>query len=329
MIEKPEQFIPFIFNTSDADFDECCLQIFKFQLNNNNIYYKYCQQFKPEAFSIASADEIPFLPVSFFKTHNVVSTDKKPEQIFTSSGTTGITTARHLVPYISIYQQSFLKTFRLFYGEPTEYAFFCLLPEYLERPGSSLIYMAQHLMEASGQEQGGFFLDAGNKMISQLQKREVEGKKSFLLGVSFALLDFAEKQPLPLKNTIIMETGGMKGRRREMTRMELHETLQNAFSVDVIHSEYGMTELLSQGYSKGNGLYRCPPWMQVRVRAEDDPRKISRQGAGLLCIIDLANVYSCSFIETADVGKVYPDGRFEVLGRMDNSDIRGCSLLVV
>ncbi len=329
MIETAEQLIPAIFNVSDSDFEECCLQIFQFQLNNNNIYQKYYQQFKPGSVQNATITSIPFLPVSFFKTHDVVSTEKPAQQIFTSSGTTGMVSARHLVPDLSVYEQSFMQTFRLFYGDPADYAFFCLLPGYMERPGSSLIYMAEKLIEASGQTEGGFFLQAAGDLIARLQTREALGKKSFLLGVSFALLDFAEQHAFLLRHTIVMETGGMKGRRREMTRMELHQTLQQAFSVPAIHSEYGMTELLSQGYSLGDGLYRCPPWMKVLVRAEDDPRKVSATGSGLLCIIDLANIYSCAFIETGDIGKVYPDGSFEVLGRMDNSDIRGCSLLVV
>lgn len=272
---------------------------------------------------------IPFLPVSLFKTHQITTFKGEAEKVFTSSGTTGTETSRHYVPDLRFYEESFTRGFRHFYGEPAQYAFLCLLPSYLEREGSSLIYMAHKLIELSGQTDSGFFLQADGKLIETIVRREKEGLKTILLGVSFALLDFAEQHPMPLQHTIIMETGGMKGRRKELTRAELHSVLKKAFGVTTIHSEYGMTELMSQAYAKGEGRFQCPPWMRVFVRDEDDPLSVHSQGAGLLCIADLANVFSCSFIEAADMGRVFADGSFEVLGRMDHSDIRGCSLLVV
>jgi hypothetical protein len=272
---------------------------------------------------------VPFLPISFFKTHQISSYSGEAEKVFTSSGTTGSETSCHYVPDLKLYEESFTRGFGHFYGDPAQYAFLCLLPSYLEREGSSLIYMAQRLIEQSGQADSGFFLEAAGKLVEILERREKDGLKTILLGVSFALLDFAEIFPMPLLHTIIMETGGMKGRRRELTRAELHDKLQKAFGVLTIHSEFGMTELMSQAYSTGGGRYQCPPWMRVFVRDEDDPFSVHSQGSGLLCIADLANLFSCSFIETSDVGRVFEDGSFEVLGRMDNSDIRGCSLLVV
>jgi phenylacetate-coenzyme A ligase PaaK-like adenylate-forming protein len=272
---------------------------------------------------------IPFLPISFFKTHKVISGNRKIEKIFSSSGTTGNTVSQHLVCDISLYETSFLSAFTMFYGCPSDYAILCLLPAYLEREGSSLIYMAEKLVSLSGQPESGFFLKTKGELLDRLLARELSGKKTLLLGVSFALLDFAEENPMVLNHTILMETGGMKGRKTEMTRMALHQKLEDAFGVPSIHSEYGMTELLSQAYSVCGGRYVCPPWMRVFVREEDDPFVVKDCGAGIICVMDLANVYSCAFIETADVGRIHPDGSFEVLGRMDNSDIRGCSLLVV
>jgi hypothetical protein len=314
-----------IFNVTESDFVALALKICAFQQENNAVYRSFCQN-RPKPPGLNS---IPFLPISFFKTHVVACSDGPFEKIFTSSGTTGMDISRHYQADPGIYETAFLRGFELFYGAPQQYAFLCLLPAYMEREGSSLIYMAERLAHASGQDDSGFFLKAEGELVRILTRREKAGQKSLLLGVSFALLDFAQQNPMLLANTIIMETGGMKGRRREMTRMELHETLQNAFGVAAIHSEYGMTELLSQAYSTGEGRYRCPPWMRVLVRDEDDPFRLQSEGAGILCIADLANWNTCSFIETADVGRVHPDGSFEVLGRMDNSDVRGCSLLVM
>jgi hypothetical protein len=314
-----------IFNVTEADFVGLALDIFSFQQKNNPVYRAFCSG-RPGPDSLWT---IPFLPISFFKTHTVTSFTSQPQKVFTSSGTTGTEVSSHFVADLSIYEQSFNLGFRLFYGEPSDYAILCLLPSYMEREGSSLIYMAEKLAQQSGNPDSGFFLKAAGALEAILKRREQAGQKSILLGVSFALLDFAEQHPFPLKNTIIMETGGMKGRRSELTRMELHTILKDAFDVPSIHSEYGMTEMMSQAYSKGEGRYHCPPWTKVLVRADDDPMEVHETGAGILCIADLANVYSCAFIETADVGRVFEDGSFEVLGRLDNSDIRGCSLLVV
>jgi phenylacetate-coenzyme A ligase PaaK-like adenylate-forming protein len=314
-----------IINITNGDFENLCQRIFLYQINNNPLYREYVGKRQ----SAGSLLYIPFLPISFFKTHQVITGSRPQEKIFTSSGTTGTATSRHLVCELGLYERSFSTCFRKFYGNPGDYAILCLLPAYMEREGSSLIYMAEKLVEQSHNPDSGFFLRSEGKLTETLKRREGDGKKSLLLGVSFALLDFAENNPIPLHHTIVMETGGMKGRRTEITRMEMHHILKGAFGLDAIHSEYGMTELLSQAYSKGEGLYHCPPWMRVLVREEDDPFSVKDTGAGILCIIDLANIYSCSFIETADVGRVYEDGSFEVLGRIDNSDIRGCSLLVV
>jgi hypothetical protein len=314
-----------IFKISKDAFVDLALKIYHFQKNTNPVYCQFLEEKKiPDGLTT-----FPFLPISLFKTHAVLSGNLPVEKVFTSSGTTGLSLSKHAVCNLSFYEKSFTTCFQQFYGSPKSYAILCLLPSYLEREGSSLIYMAEKLVEKSGHPDSGFFLKSEGKLTDILEKRERKGKKSFLLGVSFALLDFAENNPMPLKHTTVMETGGMKGRRKEMTRMELHQILTEAFGLDVIHSEYGMTELLSQAYSKGEGRYYCPPWMRVLVREEDDPFSVKETGAGILCIIDLANMYSCSFIETADVGRVYADGSFEVLGRIDNSDIRGCSLLVV
>lgn len=315
-----------IFNVSEGDFDALAWQIFHFQYVNNPVYKAFAD-LKARGSKPRQLLEIPFLPVEFFKTHQVRAFTGRAQRIFTSSGTTGMVTSRHAVANLELYRTSFFKGFQHFYGQPSQYAFLCLLPGYLDRKGSSLIYMAHHLIRQSGSADSGFYLQANQALIDVLQKREAAGQKSILLGVSFALLDFAENNPLRLEHTLVMETGGMKGRRKEITRPELADSLKQAFGVSAIHSEYGMTELLSQAYSLGEGRFRCPPWMRVWVRAQDDPAEVSTTGTGLLCIVDLANVYSCSFLQTADLGTVYPDGSFEVLGRIDNSDIRGCSLL--
>lgn len=325
-----------IFNVTKGDFVALGGDIFNYQYKNNKVYSEFCDLNKKSIpLPVGNTNHesllcnIPFLPVSLFKTHRIACFEGEPEKVFTSSGTTGSETSRHYVADLGLYEESFMRGFSHFYGNPAQYAFLCLLPSYLEREGSSLIYMAKKLVDLSRTTDSGFFLKAEGQLMDTLIRREAQGLKTILLGVSFALLDFAEKYPMPLMHTLIMETGGMKGRRRELTRAELHGILQNAFELPFIHSEYGMTELMSQAYSKGGGRYQCPPWMRVLVREEDDPLALHSTGAGLLCIADLANVYSCSFIETSDVGRVFEDGSFEVLGRMDNSDIRGCSLLVV
>ena len=270
------------------------------------------------------------MPISFFKTHKVTSTQKEPETIFTSSGTTQSTTSKHFVPDIELYEKSFLKAFELFYGMPKDFCILALLPSYLEREGSSLIYMVNSLIEKSGHPHSGFYLHNLEELHQKLKILESKGAKTLLIGVSFALLDLVEQFPSNLTNTTVMETGGMKGRRKELIREELHQILEKGLGVEHIHSEYGMTELLSQGYSKGNGIFETPPWMKIVTRDTEDPLSIQPNGkTGGVNVIDLANLYSCSFIATQDLGKTHPNGTFEVLGRFDDSDIRGCNLMVL
>ena len=275
-------------------------------------------------------EEIPFMPVEFFKSHRIIREGMKAEVIFESSGTTLSTPSQHHVADAALYRESFTRGFRKFYGAPEDLCILALLPSYLERRGSSLVYMMDQLISMSKHPQSGFYLDNLEELSFILQKRKLDGHPTLLLGVSFALLDLAEAYPLELpKNITIMETGGMKGRRKEMVRSELHQALQVAFGFNKIHSEYGMTELLSQAYSYGDGVFRCPPWMDMLVRDPNDPLSLLDDGSpGGINIIDLANLYSCSFIATSDLGRHYGDGTFEILGRFDHSDIRGCNLLV-
>jgi phenylacetate-coenzyme A ligase PaaK-like adenylate-forming protein len=319
-----------IFNiNSDEQFQEMALEVFLFQAAENPVYKAYLDHLGIQPVSVKTLDEIPFLPVEFFKKHRVVTGDKDHEVIFESSGTTGDSTSNHYVSDLELYQRSFTSTFKLFYGDPTGYCIMALLPAYLERQHSSLVYMANKLIQLSGHPASGFYLDDFKGLIHQLEKLEDEHKPTLLLGVSFALLDLADNFPLDLKNTIVMETGGMKGRREEMTRKELHERLCLEFKLGSIHSEYGMTELLSQAYAKNEGIFHTPPWMKVLIRDPYDPLSLmSRESSGGINIVDLANLYSCSFITTQDIGKLTPEGGFEVLGRFDNSDIRGCNLML-
>jgi hypothetical protein len=278
---------------------------------------------------IRQISQIPFLPISFFKTHHVASGDFIPEIVFESSGTTGSVNSKHNVKYRDIYKQSFINGFKHFYGDPGEWCIIGLLPSYLERSGSSLVMMVEELVRLSGHKRSGFYLYDFEKLAEVLRELEANKQKTLLIGVTFALLDFAEQFPMQLEYATVMETGGMKGRRKELLREEVHQLLQQGLGVLIIHSEYGMTELLSQAYSVGKGVFKTVPWMRVLVRDEDDPLLIKEKGRGLINVIDLANVHSCSFIATDDVGRVYEDGSFEVLGRMDNSDVRGCSLMVL
>ncbi len=282
-----------------------------------------------DTFSIKTHASIPALPISFFKTQTVVSTDFTPQAVFESSGTTQSQTSRHLVKELSIYERSFLDAFRLFYGEVKDWCILGLLPSYLERQHSSLVYMVNELIGLSTHPHSGFYLDEHEKLAQTLTQLELQGQKTLLIGVTFGLLDFAAAFPQKLYHTVVMETGGMKGRRKELTRAEVHEFLTTGLGIDKVHSEYGMTELLSQAYSTGDGRFICPPWMKVMVRDEEDPLTIRPHGRGILQVIDLANLYSCSFIATEDVGMVYDDGSFEIWGRLDHSDVRGCSQLVV
>jgi phenylacetate-coenzyme A ligase PaaK-like adenylate-forming protein len=274
--------------------------------------------------------QIPFLPISFFKSHSVLSSDQPIQQIFTSSGTTGETTSSHYVTDVTIYEESYRKAFSQFYGNPSEYIILALLPSYLERDGSSLIYMVDDLIKRTNNTESGFYLHDHKNLIEKLERLDAEGENIILIGVTYALLDLIEAHRFQLRNTIVMETGGMKGRRKEIIREALHQQLCDGFGVSSIHSEYGMTELLSQAYSHGKGFFECPPWMQFLARdTEDALSYVPEERTGGLNVIDLANINSCSFIATQDLGKIYSNGKFEVLGRFDNSDIRGCNLMVM
>jgi len=327
-IPKAEQLEEQVFSITDADsFKTAALAVYCFQYHNNAVYQQYSNLLKKSPENVLELDQIPFLPISFFKTHAVQAGAFQPEVIFESSGTTGSIPSRHLVKKKTVYERSFQKGFETFYGKPQEYCILGLLPSYLERGSSSLVYMVNNLIEESGHPQSGFYLYNHQQLSQTLLELEGKRQKTLLIGVTYALLDFAEQFPMPLQHTIIMETGGMKGRKKELVRDEVHSILKDAFKVDYIHSEYGMTELLSQAYAKANGVFTTPPWMQVLLREEDDPLsylKGNRNGG--INVIDLANIYSCSFIATEDSGRLTPEG-FTVLGRFDHAEVRGCSLM--
>lgn len=315
--------------SNNTEFNAAALQVFRHQAANCAVYSKFIEGLKVDANKVDSIEQIPFLPVEFFKSHPVVSNNDPVEVTFSSSGTTGITTSRHLVTDVSWYVESFRRAFRLFYVDIKNYTLLALLPSYLEREGSSLIYMADDLIRQSENTDSGFYLYNYDELYHQLKKQQQAQKPTLLIGVTFALLDFVEQHPINFPELIVMETGGMKGKRKEMIREELHETLCKGFGVQTIHSEYGMTELLSQAYSKGNGVFNTPPWMRIITRDTNDPISLITDGkTGGVNIIDLANINSCSFIATQDLGKVYADSSFEILGRFDNADIRGCNLLI-
>ena len=320
-----------IFNVqSESEFEELALQVFKFQFENNPTYRSFCDLLYKHPSDIKNIKDIPFLPIQFFKSHKILSTSKSEKIIFSSSGTTGSVTSKHHVTDISIYEKSFFNGFEHFYGDIKDYVILALLPSYLEREGSSLIYMVDCLIKASSHPESGFYLDDFEQLTKTIHALEKKQKKTILIGVSFALLDLIEKFQFQLKHTIIMETGGMKGRRKEMIRTELHDILKKGFGVNEIHSEYGMTELLSQAYSKGKGVFKTPPWMKILTRETEDELSIQSTGkTGGINIIDLSNVNSCAFIATQDLGKVNKDSSFEVIGRYDHSDIRGCNLMVL
>jgi phenylacetate-coenzyme A ligase PaaK-like adenylate-forming protein len=314
---------------NEHQFIDTALQTVRHQAKNCLVYRKFIDGLKINPSNIHSIQDIPFLPIEFFKSHEVLSTNDPVQIIFTSSGTTGVITSSHYISDVSWYIESFRKAFTLFYGDIKNYTVLALLPSYLEREGSSLIYMAEDMIKQSGKPRSGFFLYNHEELYQLLKKQEEAQKPTILIGVTFALLDFIEHYTLNFPQLIVMETGGMKGRRKEMIREELHNKLGKGFGVETIHSEYGMTELLSQAYSKGNGIFNCPTWMKVITRDTNDPMTtLDNDKAGGINIIDLANFNSCSFIATQDLGKVYTDNSFEVLGRFDNSDIRGCNLLV-
>ncbi|MDT0647007.1 acyl transferase [Zunongwangia sp. F260] len=320
-----------IFNiSSEAEFERITLEVFKFQYAQNKVYRQFCQLLGKDSTSVNSIKEIPFLPIEFFKSHSILSSEKAPEITFTSSGTTGKTTSKHHVIDLKLYEESFTEGFKHFYGNPEDLVIFALLPSYLERQGSSLIYMAENLISRSKNDESGFYLNELQELAAKLTKLDQSGKKILLIGVSFALLDMVENFSFKLQNTIIMETGGMKGRRKEMIRKELHHILAKGFGVDKIHSEYGMTELLSQAYSKGSGVFECPPWMKILIRDPEDALEILPENKnGGINVIDLANLNSCSFLATQDLGKNFSKNTTEILGRFDNSDIRGCNLMVL
>ncbi len=311
-------------------FEEMALTIFGMQYAENQVYREFCGYLNKRPADVRSLTDIPFLPNGFFKSKKIISKGKKSQIVFTSSGTTGSLTSKHLVSDLGVYEKSFRKAFAHFYGDISEYCVLALLPSYLEREGSSLIYMADDLIKKSGHWKSGFYLDNLKGLKDQLTQLEAAGTKTLLIGVSFALLDMVEKHPVKLQHTLIMETGGMKGRRKELIREELHQILKSGFGVSNIHSEYGMTELLSQAYSKGDGRFETPPWMKIMIRDTEDPLTFHpSEKTGGINVIDLANINSCTFIATQDLGKVHPDGSFEVLGRFDQSDVRGCNLMVL
>jgi hypothetical protein len=318
-----------IFNLQNSfEFNEIARSLFHFQYRNNEVYHNFVNALGIIDSQVYHPEQIPFLPVSFFKTHKIVTGDFAEELIFESSGTTGTETSRHYVADADLYERSFLTGLELFYGDLSKYVVFALLPSYLERKNSSLVYMVEKVLQRSNRQMGGFFLHDLEELKKQLLEAQRLGLKILLIGVTFALLDMAEHFSVEIPGAVIVETGGMKGRRKEITRMELHENLCRGFGVNKIHSEYGMTELLSQAWSAGDGIFRCPPWMKVLIADTNDPLSFLESGrSGGINIIDLANFHSCSFIATQDLGRVFDDGSFEVLGRFDNSDIRGCSLL--
>jgi hypothetical protein len=325
-----------VMNTHKGNFEETAIKLFNFQFENNETYQQYCKLLHIQRNQISSIKEIPFLPIQFFKTKTIKSTIFVEEIVFESSGTTGSINSKHFVKEKKLYEESYLNGFRQFYGDEKKLCIIGLLPSYLERQHSSLVYMVDDLIKKSGNKNSGFYLYDHEKLKAILLENEAVKQPTILIGVTYALLDFAELYPMNLQYTTIMETGGMKGHRAELTRSEVHKILTQQLGVAKIHSEYGMTELLSQAYSKGEGIFRCAASMRVLVRSEDDPFDISSTvqmnkafAIGALNIIDLANLYSCAFIATDDIGKIYGDGSFEVIGRLENSDIRGCGLMIV
>jgi phenylacetate-coenzyme A ligase PaaK-like adenylate-forming protein len=315
---------------SKTDFWETALEIFNYQCNNNPVYQNFVNSLGKNISKIKTSQEIPFLPVEFFRNHKIITGDLPVEMVFESSGTAGMTPGKHFVNDLRLYEENFLRSFRLFYGEPEQFLITALLPSYTERENSSLVYMVDNLIKRNNNPHSGFYKSNVDELILTINRAKKKEQKILLLGVSFALVDLAENQSPDLSGVIVMETGGMKGRRKELTRSELHSILKEKLNVSSIHSEYGMTELMSQAYSKGDGIFHCPPWMKIVLRDPQDPLTLFDEPGrtGGINIIDLANINSCSFIATGDLGKFHEDGGFEVLGRFDNSDVRGCNLLV-
>jgi phenylacetate-coenzyme A ligase PaaK-like adenylate-forming protein len=319
-----------VLQVNATTFNKVALQVYEYQYFKCTIYNKFCNGFGAHPSQVKTLAQIPFLPVSFFKTHKVLSAVEQEQIIFESSGTTGTTPSKHYVADVKLYEDSFNKAFELFFGKVSEYCILALLPAYLERTGSSLVYMADSLIKQSNHPQSGFYLNEFEKLHTTLNELKATKQKTILLGVTFGLLDFIENYRIDFPELIVMETGGMKGRREELTRAQVHDILKEGFGVSDIYSEYGMTELLSQGYSKGNGIFNTPPWMKIVIRDMYYPAgRLNNGQTGGVNIIDLANVHSCSFIATDDIGKVNKDGTFEILGRMDNAEVRGCNLMAV
>jgi len=320
-----------LFNTSTfQSFEREALKTFRFQAINNDVYRRFITLLGIDIHKVKELQQIPFLPIEFFKSHDILSSKKPIEQVFTSSGTTGVVQSRHLLTDLHVYERSFTQAFTHFYGNVEDYVVLALLPGYLERKGSSLIYMVDDFIKKSHSKNSGFYLNELDALSEMLIDLDAKGEKILLIGVTYALLDLLEKRKFQLKNTIVMETGGMKGKRKEMVRNELHELLGSGFGISKIHSEYGMTELLSQAYSLGDGIFETPPWMKILIRDTEDPfHKLETGMTGGINVIDLANINSCSFIATQDLGRKVADNKFEILGRFDHSDIRGCNLMVV
>lgn len=314
---------------TEQDFNKAAIEVFQYQSRLVKPYREYLEYLRVKPNQINHYNQIPFLPIQFFKSHPVIADKQLPEITFTSSGTTGTAVSRHQVSDLTLYERSFFEGFQQFYGNIDDYCVLALLPSYLERQGSSLVYMADRLIAASSHPDSGFYLNNYGELRQKLEQLQQKNQKTLLIGVTYALLDLAEQYPMPLKNTVVMETGGMKGRRKEMVRQELHQILGSAFHLKTIHSEYGMTELLSQAYSLGDGVFNTPPWMRVMIRDTYDPFSyMPHSRTGGINVVDLANMHSCSFIETMDLGKAFNDGAFTIVGRFDNSDIRGCNLMV-
>lgn len=311
------------------EFHKTAMKVFRFQFEHNEVYQKYCLLLQQSPSTVKHVTEIPFLPIEFFKSKDVISNISPIQTTFTSSGTTGQITSKHYVTDLTFYELSFRHTFAQFYGNIENYVVLALLPSYLERDGSSLIYMVNDLIEGSQHPDSGFYLHNYAEFADKLRQLDAEGQNVLVIGVTYALLDIAERYDFNLNHTIIMETGGMKSKRKEMIREELHAILAKGFGVSEIHSEYGMTELLSQAYSLGKGIFECPPWMDILIRDTEDPLSlIANNRIGGINVIDLANINSCAFIATQDLGKKYDNQSFEILGRFDNSDVRGCNLMM-
>lgn len=316
------------FEHTEESFETLALDIFRYQASCNHVYSTWIKELGLDFTRVASLNEIPFMPISFFKNHKVVSGGLEPQLAFKSSGTTGTITSTHYICDSLLYEESIIKGFARAFGNPADWTFLALLPSYAERQDSSLVYMMNALMKESKQALNGFYLHNYTELLGVLQMLHSANRKVWLIGVSFALLDFALLRPPAWDGLVVIETGGMKGRRREMVRQELHQEIKKDWALHSIESEYGMTELLSQAWTNKAGLFQTPPWMRISIRESDDPLSAGVFGeTGGICITDLANLDSCAFISTSDLGKMHADGNFEVIGRFDNSDLRGCNLL--